>query len=279
MPGLFELPSPIQVLIDPISLAFFGLYLGLNVWESLAPGRLLPAVPGWRTLGLTSLTVYFYLSSYLPLLWDGALAEYRLFDLTGLGVAGGAVAGVLAYELAVYAWHRAMHASGPLWRVFHQMHHSAERVDTYGAFYFGPLDMIGWTLVGSLVLVVGLGVSPGAATVVLLVTAFLGIFQHTNIRTPRWLGYWIQRPESHTVHHARGVHAYNYSDLPLWDIAFGTFRNPDGYELETGFHPGASARVWEMLTFRDVSAPVDTSRAPRSAGAVPSLECPRPSEG
>ena len=37
-----------------------------------------------------------------------------------------------------------------------------------------------------------------------------------NVRTPQWLGYLVQRPESHSVHHQRGVHAYNYSDLPLF---------------------------------------------------------------
>jgi hypothetical protein len=26
---------------------------------------------------------------------------------------------------------------------------------------------------------------------------------HMNIRTPEWLGYFIQRPESHRVHHLR----------------------------------------------------------------------------
>jgi sterol desaturase/sphingolipid hydroxylase (fatty acid hydroxylase superfamily) len=34
--------------------------------------------------------------------------------------------------------------SNILWRIFHQMHHSAERLDTYGAFYFSPYDMIGF---------------------------------------------------------------------------------------------------------------------------------------
>jgi len=260
-----SLPSPIEVLLDPVSLALVALYLGLNAWETLAPGRVLPRVPGWRVRGLLSLTLYFYLTTYLPLLWDGTLAQYQLFDLRGWGVAGGAAAGVLAYELAVYLWHRAMHGSKLLWRVFHQMHHSAERVDTYGAFYFSPLDMAGWALVGSLVLVVGFGVSPGATTVVLLTTAFLGVFQHTNVRTPRWLGYLIQRPESHTVHHAKGLHAHNYSDFPFWDLCFGTFRNPAGYEHETGFHPGASARVWEMLSFRDVSEPADAVEERRQA--------------
>ena len=82
---------------------------------------------------------------------------------------------------------------------------------------------------------------------------FAGIFQHANINTPRWLGYIIQRPESHTIHHGRGLHKYNYCDLPIIDIIFGTFRNPKGYQMETGYYDGASARIVDMLLFKDVS--------------------------
>ena len=82
------------------------------------------------------------------------------------------------------------------------------------------------------------------------------MFQHANIKTPYWLGYLIQRPESHAVHHGRGIHRYNYSDLPLWDILFGTFRNPRTVEgLQVGFYRGASARIPEMLVGRDVTQP------------------------
>jgi sterol desaturase/sphingolipid hydroxylase (fatty acid hydroxylase superfamily) len=82
------------------------------------------------------------------------------------------------------------------------------------------------------------------------------MFQHANIRTPRWLGYLIQRPESHVVHHARGRHEFNYANLPLWDIVFGTFRNPRSVEgFRAGFWNGASARLLDMLCFRDVSQP------------------------
>jgi sterol desaturase/sphingolipid hydroxylase (fatty acid hydroxylase superfamily) len=83
----------------------------------------------------------------------------------------------------------------------------------------------------------------------------LGIFQHTNIKTPQWLGYIIQRPESHTVHHAKGIHKYNYSDLPIFDIIFGTFKNPKYHEHETGFYNGASNKIFEMLTFKDINKP------------------------
>ena len=247
------MPTPIEILLDPISLGVLALYGALMLLEAMVPGRRLARVRGWIPRALGSFVVYFYLASYLPLLWDGFLAQYRLLDLSGLGTIGGAAVAVFVFEGLVYAWHRTMHQTNWLFRSFHQMHHSAERLDTYGAFYFSPLDMAGFTLVGSLSLALIVGISPQAATVFLFATMFLGIFQHTNIRTPHWLGYFIQRPESHTVHHGKGVHGFNYSDLPLFDIIFGTFRNPKTYELETGYYDGASARIIDMLLWRDIS--------------------------
>lgn len=81
------------------------------------------------------------------------------------------------------------------------------------------------------------------------------VIQHANVRTPRWLGYIIQRPEMHGLHHERGVHAYNYGSVPLWDMLFGTFRNPADFPAEYGFYPGASKRLGAMLIGRDVSTP------------------------
>ena len=248
------MPTPIEILLDPVSLGVLGLYGALMVLEALAPGRVLPRVKGWIPRALASFAAYFYLSSYLPLIWDDYLAQYQLLDLSGLGTLAGAAVGVVVYEGLVYAWHRAMHESDTLFRTVHQMHHSAERLDTYGAFYFSPLDTAGLTLLGSLSLSLIVGLSPQAVTLFLFATMFLGIFQHTNIRTPRWVGYFIQRPESHTVHHGKGLHRYNYSDFPIFDIVFGTFRNPAGYEMETGYYNGASAKVVDMLLLRDISS-------------------------
>ena len=140
----------------------------------------------------------------------------------------------------------------------HQSDQFAKRLDTFGAFWFSPLDMLGWTLLSSLALTLVVGITPQAATIVLLLTTFFGIFQHANIRTPRWLGYFIQRPESHSRHHARGVHTGNFSDLPLYDLLFGTFNNPREFIAEQGFYHGASARIPDMLRFRDVSEPSRT---------------------
>jgi sterol desaturase/sphingolipid hydroxylase (fatty acid hydroxylase superfamily) len=249
------MPSPIELLLDPISLIVLALYAALMVWEALVPARPLPAVKLWKVRGLAAFGVYFLLSSYLPLLWSEHLSRYRLFDLTSLDTGTGAVVALLIYEAGVYAWHRTMHGSDVLWRVFHQMHHSAERIDTFGAFWFSPLDMIGWTALFSLCLTLIVGITPEATTLAMLSATFLSVFQHANLRTPRWLGYVVQRPESHSRHHARGVHAGNYSDLPIFDLLFGTFYNPRHFAAESGFYDGASARVVEMVCFRDVSQP------------------------
>ncbi len=89
----------------------------------------------------------------------------------------------------------------------------------------------------------------------LLITNFLAIFQHANIKTPQWIGYLVQRPEAHTIHHGQGIHRYKYSDLSVFDILFGTFRNPEEHENETGFYPGASEKIGDMLLFKDISQP------------------------
>jgi len=262
------MPTPIEILLDPISLGVLALYGALMLWEAITPGRKLAKVKGWIPRALGSFAIYFYLSSYLPLIWDGYLAEFQLFDLSGIGTLAGAAIGVFVYEGLVYAWHRALHQSNFLFRSFHQMHHSAERMDTYGAFYFSPLDMAGFTLLGSLSLSLIVGLSAQAVTLFLFATMFLGIFQHTNIKTPQWLGYFVQRPESHTIHHGKGLHKYNYSDLPVFDIIFGTFRNPKGYEMDTGFYDGASARIIDMLLCRDVSKEKQAPSEPAPASNV-----------
>lgn len=77
-------------------------------------------------------------------------------------------------------------------------------MDAVGAFWFSPLDMIGWTVLFSLSMTL-IGFTPEAVTLRLLASTFLTVFQHSNIRPPRWLGFIAQRPESHSRHHARGI--------------------------------------------------------------------------
>lgn len=247
------MPTPLEILLDRVSLTLLAIYGALVALEALFPARRLPRIPGWHARALVVFGCYFFLSSYLPLLWGQTLAAIQLFDLRSIHPLAGAAIGVLLFEFLVYLYHRAVHSNQWLWRAFHQMHHSAERVDTFGAFYFSPLDTLGFTFLSSLALSV-VGLPAESVTWTLYATMFLATFQHANVRTPQWLGYIVQRPESHSVHHGRGIHHFNFSDLPLFDVLFGTFRNPPDFVPQSGFEGVSSGRILPMLLFEDVAA-------------------------
>jgi sterol desaturase/sphingolipid hydroxylase (fatty acid hydroxylase superfamily) len=121
---------------------------------------------------------------------------------------------------------------------------------------FHPIEMALQVLLQMFVTVVVLGLDPLAAALTGYVAAFHALFQHWNVRTPQWLGWFIQRPEAHCEHHRRGVHAGNYGDLPLWDILLGTFRNPKAFDGDCGFDAPADRRLGAILVLRDVNARV-----------------------
>jgi sterol desaturase/sphingolipid hydroxylase (fatty acid hydroxylase superfamily) len=223
------------------------------LWDVLFPQRRFAAPRLWKLRALAVSAFTFVLSMKIGEAWVALFDGWSLVNGARLGTWGGAALGVLVYELAHYWYHRSAHRFDWLWRAGHQMHHSAESLEAAGAYYLHPLDNALFTTWGALVFFPFLGLDPVAAAVASAFLAFNAVFQHANIRTPRWLGFLIQRPESHGVHHERGVHAYNYSDLPLWDIVFGTFRNPAAWEAEAGFYDGASSRIADMLIGRDVS--------------------------
>ena len=219
---------------------------------------------GWRARGIIVTATAVWLSLAVASGWATLLGDYTLLDLQGLGTLWGAMVGVLVYGFVHYWYHRAVHRFDLLWLFAHQMHHSAERVDAFGAYYLHPVDVFFFTTWASLIFVPLLGLDAGATALGAAFLTFNAMFQHANVRTPHWLGYFIQRPESHCVHHGRGIHHYNYSDLPLWDIVFGTFVNPRDVEgMNAGFYDGASARLPEMLLFRDVAFPKRTPPAPQ----------------
>lgn len=162
--------------------------------------------------------------------------------------------GLLSFFLTsfiFYWWHRATHRFDVLWRIFHQLHHSAKRVEALTAFYAHPLDSAAAVLISCFTSYLILGASPVAAAIAIALTGAFDLFLHSDLRTPRWLGYFIQRPEMHTVHHALDHHAQNYG-LPLWDLLFGTWANPPERSLSLGFEGDKSQRIADMLLFRDV---------------------------
>ena len=96
---LKSLPNPWDVLIDPVSLIILGMYALLILWETFFPARELPKVKNWKLRGLASFAVFFYLSTYFPLVWDTYLVDYQIFDLTALGTFGGAFVAVMIWPV------------------------------------------------------------------------------------------------------------------------------------------------------------------------------------
>ena len=227
---------------------FFG---GGLVLERVFAARALPEVAGWSRRASLLFATTMAIGAVIPVLVADGFAGRSPLHLESLGTWGGGLLGLLTSDFVAYWLHRVQHENPTLWRLTHQLHHAAERVDVLGAGFFHPLDIAIGALATSVV-VAALGLSPGAVAVAGIVTLFLGVLQHLNVRTPVWLGYLVQRPESHSVHHARGLHTDNYGNLALWDIVFGTFQNPVRFASDAGFYDGASERISDMLLGRDI---------------------------
>lgn len=158
--------------------------------------------------------------------------------------------GYLFVTFINYWWHRFRHQSDFLWRTFHQIHHSTHRLQAIAAFYSHPFDYFSTVVIVNLVAygIFGFNIESAAFT-----TVWVGIFEiweHTNIRTPIWLGYLIARPEMHRIHHEFGKHQNNYG-LPLWDMLFCTYENTNR-AVDCGFSKEREGRLSDMLLLRDV---------------------------
>jgi sterol desaturase/sphingolipid hydroxylase (fatty acid hydroxylase superfamily) len=233
-------------------------YVLMLALEHVFPARRQPKVRGWLLKGIVCFVLTGVLAGVMnaaiPAALAGVTAGRSPLHLDALGTVLGGLVAFLASDLVEYVLHRVMHNVPVVWRWTHQMHHSAERIDIAGASYFHPFDF-GLRIAATSLVVLLLGVTPDAAALGGYIGFFAGMFQHWNVRTPQWLGWVIQRPEAHAVHHARGVHAYNYGNFPLWDILLGTYRNPATFGDEAGFWDGASSKVGSMLLGRDVGQP------------------------
>jgi sterol desaturase/sphingolipid hydroxylase (fatty acid hydroxylase superfamily) len=237
-----------------VTLTVLGLAMAMIVVERLKPGRTFPTVRGWWTRAIAANLVQVGIVFLAGMTWDGWLSTHRPWSAEPLGMAGGAIVGYIVITFIYYWWHRARHASDFLWRWLHQFHHSPQRIEIITSFYKHPFELITNGVLSSVIVYVLVGLDVKTATLAVTLTGIAELFYHWNVRTPYWLGYVIQRPESHLVHHEQGLHAFNYGDLPLWDMMFGTFRNPKAWDAKCGFAEDRELRVGDLLLGRDVNA-------------------------
>ncbi|QWD91780.1 sterol desaturase family protein [Polynucleobacter sp. MWH-Braz-FAM2G] len=225
--------------------------LGLSLWERSYPQYQYEADRDWHLrlfsyagLGLIATAlVGFILEPYI----EANAASKYLSSLPNW------LSGLVAYLIItffVYWWHRFRHHNNLAWKVFHQVHHSTYRLQAITALYAHPTDFVANLLIINLVCYGLLGLNIEAASWATLWVSVFEYWEHTNVRTPRWLGYFIVRPEMHRIHHERNRHSNNYG-LPIWDLIFGTYENSNR-QVECGFELQNESRVKEMLVCKQV---------------------------
>jgi len=237
-----------------ITLFVLMVAIAMMIIERLKPGRNWPRVKGWwlRAIFLNAIQVgCVFLAGFA---WDHWMMGKSLWNTKALGTTGGAIVGYLVITFIYYWWHRVRHQNHFLWRWIHQVHHSPQRIEVITSFYKHPLELVVNSILSSAILYMLVGVDPKAGSLAILLTGVAELFYHWNVKTPYWLGFIFQRPESHCVHHQEGLHKYNYSDLPLWDILFGTFLNPKTFKAKCGFGPEREPQLGAMLMGVDVYA-------------------------
>jgi sterol desaturase/sphingolipid hydroxylase (fatty acid hydroxylase superfamily) len=234
----------------PILLLIFGLCF---IAERLAPGWPLPRVRTWPVRVIVINLVQLCVVLLAGVSWERWLSRWSLFHLSARVPAP--LGGFIAYFVATfvfYWWHRWRHTSDALWLGFHQIHHSPQRIEVITSFYKHPVEMVVNSILGALIVYTVLGLSLSAGAIYTAFTALGEFFYHTNMRTPRWVGFIFQRPEMHRIHHQYGRHRNNYGDFVCWDMLFGTYENPERFTASCGFDDEREQRLPSMLLFRDV---------------------------
>jgi len=253
---------------------FYLIPIALYVLERSFPARRQPDVKRWRLRAL------LFMAAGIPVIELGRLTWIPWFQqhavMHELRTLPPVLAGLLAFvvfQFFLYWWHRAKHESDLLWRVLHQIHHSPRRIEVLTAYYGHPLDAVGNVMLSGCVCWFLLGLDWTGVAAFALIEAFYDFFTHSNLRTPYWIGYFVQRPEMHRVHHEYGVHKNNYA-LPIWDMLFGTHVNPRPHQdiAQCGFDAEREMRVVDMLLLRDVHAtPIQAEAAAAASAAPPSV--------
>jgi sterol desaturase/sphingolipid hydroxylase (fatty acid hydroxylase superfamily) len=232
-----------------------GIFL---VLERLFPGRTLPHSRGWYGRALAINFVQLVVTLAAGRFWAATFGGDSLLRLSSWNfpLAEGFV-GWFVGTFVFYWWHRLRHQPG-FWQAFHQIHHSASRIEILTSFYKHPLEIMANATITAVLLYPILGCSILGTFWYNFFAATGEYFYHANLRSPRWLRFLIQTPELHSVHHQMDVHRFNFGDLPLWDRLFGTYRDQTTFSARCGFPDGAEQRLGDMLVFRDVtSGPAD----------------------
>jgi len=174
----------------------------------------------------------------------------------------------VVFDLGYWFAHWLMHRIPVLWE-FHKVHHSAEVLTPLTEWRQHPIELLLFPLCTG----TAIGVLYGLAehllgierqglslfwinTLLLIYSATLLHLRHSQVWIPvrGWLGYVIQSPAHHQIHHSTDPRHFNKNlgyGLSLWDWAFRTLYIPQererlqfGLGAESHEHDGVLSVLW-----------------------------------
>ena len=216
---------------------FFIILLTMLVLESCFPARKSKLTKRVRWLGNFSLLIISSVVARL-LVPIGVTGIALYASSQGLGLFNNInipnwliiTLSVLLLDLMIYWQHRIFHLVPMLWR-FHKVHHADSHIDASTGLRFHPIEiLLSILLKGLAVLLLGVP----AIAVIIFEVALNGfaLFNHTNIRLPRWLEYPLRAilitQVLHRIHHSQVVEETNSNygfSVSWWDRLFGSYKS------------------------------------------------------
>jgi len=239
---------------------FVGIFLGMALWEILAPRRPLSTAKTVRwgsNLGIVVLNTVV-----LRLLFPAAAVGMAFFaGEQGWGIFNyyavpywlAVVVSVIVLDFVVWLQHIMVHAIPLFWRL-HRMHHADLDFDVTTGARFHPLEIILSMLIKFSAIVV-LGPPVVAVVIFEVLLNATAMFNHGNIRLPlkldRVLRWFVVTPDMHRVHHSVEDDEANSNfgfNLPWWDRLFGTYR-----DQPRGGHDGMTIGIRKFREPQQVS--------------------------
>ena len=215
---------------------FFGLLVGMALWEVAAPRR--PPTLGRKGRWPANIGIAILDAIVVRVLLPGgavafaaayATSGHGLLPMLGLPDWLGFAVALAALDLAIYFQHRLFHAVPVLWRL-HRMHHSDVDLDVTSGVRFHPAEIL-LSIAIKLGAIAALGAPAAAVLAFEVLLNACSMFNHANVAMParleRALRLVLVTPDLHRIHHSRDRietdSNFGFS-VPWWDRLFGTFR-------------------------------------------------------
>jgi len=216
---------------------FFTILLVMLVLESCYPARKSKLTKPVRWLGNFSLLILSSIVARLLIpIGVAGIALYAstegigLFNIINLPTWLSITFSVLLLDLMIYWQHRIFHLVPMLWR-FHKVHHADSHIDASTGLRFHPVEIALSILLKALVVLI-LGVPATAVIIFEVALNGFALFNHANIRLPRWLELPLRTilitQVLHRIHHSQVVNETNSNygfSVSWWDRMFGSYKS------------------------------------------------------